>query len=289
MAERYEIILDFTNLPPNTTLELRNFRKAGGAGVEEEYAHSDQIMRFHVTPPKPSSPPDTSIIPSHLRTIPYPDPTTHPGFPGRQNKTVHHHFKFHRANGTWLINGVGFSDPANRVLARVPRGTVQIWELENTTDGWSHPIHVHLVDFRVLHRSGTHFFDSAPRNVQNYERYGLKDVVWLGKEEKVWVEARYAPWDGVYMFHCHNLVHEDDDMMANFNVTGLINMGLGYRDQDFIDPMEPRWRAKGYNMGDFVNRQGVFSDVGISLKVWEMALRDPYLFGRLGSLPGGAH
>ena len=104
-------------------------------------------------------------------------------------------------------------------IVRRTAGTVEVWELENTTDGWSHPIHVHLVDFRVLHRSGTHLFDSAPRSVQGYERNGLKDVVWLGKEEKVWVEARYAPWDGVYMFHCHNLIHDDDDMMAAFNVT----------------------------------------------------------------------
>lgn len=288
MAERYEIIIDFSNYTTSTILELRNFRKAGGAGVEEEYAHTDQIMRFHVM--ARTSVTDNTTVPSHLRTIPYPDPTTQPGFPGRQNKTVHHHFKFHRANGTWLINGVGFSDPINRVLARVPRDTVEIWELENTTDGWSHPIHVHLVDFRVLHRSGTHFRDSAPRNVLPYERFGLKDVVWLGREEKVWVEARYAPWTGVYMFHCHNLVHEDDDMMGLFNVTGLIEMApeLGYRDEDFIDPLKGLWRAKGFGMGDYVERRGVFSDIGVDLRVWEMALRDPYLFGRLDDLPGPA-
>ncbi|KAM7210459.1 putative bilirubin oxidase precursor [Rhypophila decipiens] len=291
MAERYEIILDFTNYTssPSTVLELRNFRKAGGAGVEEEYAHTNQIMRFRVTPPKPSSSPDTSIIPSHLRDIPYPDPTTNPGFPGRQNKTIHHHFKFHRANGTWLINNTPFSDIQNRVLAKPPRNTVEIWELENTTDGWSHPIHIHLVDFRVLHRSGSHFFDSAPRNVQPYEKHGLKDVVWLGKEEKVWVEAHYAPWDGVYMFHCHNLVHEDDDMMGVFNVTGLIDAGLGYTDQDFIDPLEPKWRARRFDMLDFRQRKGLFSEVGIQLRVWDMSLRDPYLFGRLPAWGGGLH
>lgn len=138
-------------------------------------------------------------------------------------------------------------------------------ELENTTDGWSYPIHVHHVDFGILQRSGTHVFDSAPRNVQPYERDELKDVVWLGKEEKVWVEVRYSPWEGVYMFHCHNLVHEDDDMMATFNVTGLIGWGaMGYRDEDFIDPMEGRFRVRGYEMGDFRGRGGCFRGWGLS-------------------------
>lgn len=41
-----------------------------------------------------------------------------------------------------------------------------------------------------------------------YESVALKDVVWLGPSETVRVIARYAPWDGVYMFHCHNLIHE---------------------------------------------------------------------------------
>lgn len=43
------------------------------------------------------------------------------------------------------------------------------------------------------------------------ESAGLKDVVWLGRNEVVLVEAHYAPWNGVYMFHCHNLIHEDQD------------------------------------------------------------------------------
>lgn len=47
------------------------------------------------------------------------------------------------------------------------------------------------------------------------------------------------------MFHCHNLVHEDHDMMAAFNVTVLKNFGISETDL-LIDPLEPRWRAKPY-------------------------------------------
>jgi FtsP/CotA-like multicopper oxidase with cupredoxin domain len=42
-----------------------------------------------------------------------------------------------------------------------------------------------------------------------YEAAGKKDVVWIAPGESVRVVARYAPWEGVYMFHCHNLIHED--------------------------------------------------------------------------------
>lgn len=157
-------------------------------GVDEEYENTDKVMKF-VVGSTPVS--DTSKVPSTLRTVPFP-----PASSG-----IDHHFRFHRSNGEWQINDVGFADAANRVLAKVPQGKVEIWELENSSGGWTHPIHVHLVDFKVLQRNG--------RGVEPYESAGLKDVVWLGKNEVVLVEAHYAPWNGVYMFHCHNLIHED--------------------------------------------------------------------------------
>lgn len=46
-------------------------------------------------------------------------------------------------------------------------------------------------------------------------------------------------------FHCHNLIHEDHDMMGAFNVTVLENFGYSETTK-FIDPMETRWRAKPY-------------------------------------------
>lgn len=55
-----------------------------------------------------------------------------------------------------------------------------------------HPIHIHLVDFKVLSRS-----NDAGRTVLPYESAGLKDVVWLAPNEIVTVEAHYAPWDGL--------------------------------------------------------------------------------------------
>ncbi|KAK4945366.1 hypothetical protein LTR28_008048 [Elasticomyces elasticus] len=83
-----------------------------------------------------------------------------------------------------------------------------------------------------------------------YETAGLKDIVLLEPGETVRVLAYYGPWNGVYMFHCHNLIHEDHSMMAVFNTTKL--EGLGYDNaQSFADPLDKRFAPKAYNQADY--------------------------------------
>lgn len=140
-----------------------------------------------------SSTAGNSNVPTALRTIPYP-----PSKSGVDNSLV-----FDRGGSLWTINGVVWSMGVEaRILAKPKRGSIEVWELINKSGGWSHPIHIHLIDFQVISRTGD------GRGVEPYERAALKDVVWLGPNERVKMIARYAPWDGVYMFHCHNLIHE---------------------------------------------------------------------------------
>lgn len=162
------------------------------------------------------------------------------------SRAIDQTFLFERRIGRpWTINGQVFDDAANRVLRNVPRGTTEKWEME-TAGGWSHPIHIHLVDFQVVSRTVTNPNQASGRTVvEAYESAGLKDVITLGENESVQVVAKYAPWDGIYMFHCHNNVHEDNDMMAAFNVTALAD--FGYPDTAVLsDPMDARFRAKTY-------------------------------------------
>ncbi|KAH9902317.1 Cupredoxin [Xylariomycetidae sp. FL2044] len=257
VAERYEVVFDFSAYA-GQAVELRNLPKVGDLGVDDDFLNTDKVMRFIVSANPVDDP---STVPEVLREVPFPTST----------EGIDHHFRFHRTNGEWRINGVGFADAENRVLAKVPRGTVEIWELENGSGGWTHPIHVHLVDFRVIERQN----GEEGRQVEPYEAAGLKDVVWLATGETVLVEAHYAPWNGVYMFHCHNLIHEDHDMMAAFNVTRLA--GFGYNETtDFGDPEDPRWSARPYDRADFLAREGIFSPEGIEVKVQMLALQQPY-------------
>jgi len=152
--------------------------------------------------------------------------------------------------------------------------------------------------------------------VRPYEAVALKDVVWLNTNEEVNIIARYAPWDGLYMvsnvqpfhsnrvthvsdvfgfsrfsrflkyvvamltrlqFHCHNLIHEDHEMMAALNVTALSDLGYDEKTR-FIDPMEPRYRAKPFADADFVGRTGDFSSSAIQEKVKFFNNLDAYRF-----------
>jgi FtsP/CotA-like multicopper oxidase with cupredoxin domain len=133
-------------------------------------------------------------VPSDLRYIPPPPQTN-----------VTKNFTFSRIDGEWLINGVGWEDIENRILTRPVLGKDEIWELRHGGGNASHPVHIHLVDFQVLSRTG------GRNDVMPYEAAGEKDVVWIAPGESVRVVARYAPWEGVYMFHCHNLIHEDHE------------------------------------------------------------------------------
>jgi FtsP/CotA-like multicopper oxidase with cupredoxin domain len=118
---------------------------------------------------------------------------------------VDHSFRFERGQN-WTINGRTWSP--NYVEAKPGLWDVEIWEFVNT-GGWTHPVHVHLVDFQILDRNG--------RAPLPYER-GWKDVVVVSDLEKVRVIASFNPQPGKYMIHCHNLVHEDHDMMTQFEV-----------------------------------------------------------------------
>ncbi|KAH8658242.1 bilirubin oxidase, partial [Xylariales sp. PMI_506] len=247
MAERYEVVFDFSNYK-GKNITLRNTR---AFAADEDFLHTDKVMKFIVSDTSvQDSSRDLSKSPA-LRTVPFPP----------DKSSVDHHFKFERQGGDWTINGVTFSDPVNRILAKPQRGLVEVWELENTSGGWSHPIHIHLVDFKVVKRV------NGRGVVQPAEAHGLKDVVWLGPGETVTVEAYYAPWPGLYMFHCHNLIHEDHEMMAAFNVSIITDMG--YTENAFADPMEETWRAKaeGSTGYDWDSVQG---------KLWTMAAYKAY-------------
>ncbi|KAF8460523.1 Cupredoxin [Kalaharituber pfeilii] len=220
-GERYEIVMDFADYA-GQTLTLRN---AEGTALTSETL--GQIMQFRVGRTI-SDDTNNGDVPSTLRTINFlPMPTTTPK-----------NFTFEFANGVFTINGVTFSDVNNRVLNNVPRGTIEIWNLINTGAG-VHPVHNHLVEFQIISRT----IGGVQQTIPAYEAAALKDIAILNGQESVQVLAKYAPWDGLYMFHCHNLVHEDGEMMAAFNVTALENFGYSETTR-FLNPEDSRWAAQ---------------------------------------------
>ena len=105
----------------------------------------------------------------------------------------------------------GRSMDMDRIDVRVPLGSVEIWEIRNATL-LPHPFHIHDIQFRVLDRDG------APP--QPHE-LGLKDTVLVDSGSTVRVITEFADFadpEHPYMYHCHNLEHEDAGMMGQFVV-----------------------------------------------------------------------
>ena len=121
------------------------------------------------------------------------------------------------------LNGMGVMDP---VTDRPSRGTVEIWRLINTT-GDTHPIHTHLIMFQVIDRrpydvnaylaTNQIVFTGPPIPADPWER-GWKDTVraWPGQVTRV--IARFQSFTGGYVYHCHILEHEENDMMRPYEV-----------------------------------------------------------------------
>ena len=121
------------------------------------------------------------------------------------------------------INGKGYDDP---VTEFVKLGSVEKWRFINTTED-AHPMHVHLVQFQVLHRQGFNAltfrssgkleFEGAPRPPQPNEA-GWKDTAIVNPRDVLTIIARFEGYTGRYVMHCHMLEHEDNDMMRPFEV-----------------------------------------------------------------------
>ena len=111
--------------------------------------------------------------------------------------------------GRHSINGRTFE--MDRIDETVGAGTTEIWEFDNIAGDEIHPMHIHGVQFQVLHRTGG-------RNEIIASEKGWKDTVLVMPGEKVKVIMTFPEYRGVFVFHCHNLEHEDDGMMSNYRI-----------------------------------------------------------------------
>jgi FtsP/CotA-like multicopper oxidase with cupredoxin domain len=140
------------------------------------------------------------------------DPATNPTFYQLPDTTAEPRivrtFKFDRLNGQWSVNGQ-FMD-CNQFRFAVRQNSSEQWLLTNLTGDWTHPIHIHLEEHRILSRNR-----KAPTVPGDS---GRKDVTQVHPNERVQLFFRFRDWLGKYPIHCHNVVHEDHAMMALWHV-----------------------------------------------------------------------
>jgi spore coat protein A, manganese oxidase len=193
-SERISVVVDFSRYPVGSKVVLRNLMgEVPGDPFDPE--RTREVMRFDVV----ADATDTSSVPADL--LPLPEDIRPAEAVAKRT------FTFARNGGQWTINGRPFE--GNRIDAFPKLNTVEIWKFENRGGGWWHPIHVHLVEFLIL--------DRTRRPLQPYEK-GLKDTVLLRSNETATVAMRWNHFRGLYVLHCHNVEHEDDDMMTNIQV-----------------------------------------------------------------------
>ena len=104
--------------------------------------------------------------------------------------------------------------------------STEIWSFINTTDD-SHPIHLHMVRFQILDRRRFEPFFyqntgeiryTGPVTPPAPEEAGWKDTVRAEPKMVTRIIVRFEGWVGRYVWHCHVLEHEDNEMMRPYDV-----------------------------------------------------------------------
>ena len=188
-GERYDVVMDFTNFPVNTVMDLLN------DDDPEIEPLLPAMMQFKVTHTEV----DRSTVPPKLSTI--------DRLKEKDAKAFGNVELGLSADGeTWTLNGTTY-DPA-RIDIRSKRDTVTIWTLKNATD-FTHPFHKHLVQFTILDING----QPPPP-----ELAGWKDTVGVPGNGSMRIIFKNEKFSGTYVLHCHRLEHEDHRMMIQESV-----------------------------------------------------------------------
>ncbi|HSO19982.1 MAG TPA: multicopper oxidase domain-containing protein, partial [Desulfosarcina sp.] len=240
LAERADVIVDFTNVPLGNYV-LGNVGPdepfgGGVPGVDFDPADPDssgQVMQFRVVPaaaPDPTTPPQFLQLPA-ITPLPA--------------ETVTRPLALIEKMGMGVdANGDPLEGPVEALLGTVSGGVwterkwmepvtenpavgaTEVWEFYNTT-GDAHPMHVHEVVFEVVNREGL-VLDADGEVVQPVQldgvvtppepwETGFKDTVTAYPGQVTRIRAQFNT-PGQFVWHCHIVEHEDNEMMRPFHV-----------------------------------------------------------------------
>jgi FtsP/CotA-like multicopper oxidase with cupredoxin domain len=198
VAERHDVIIDFSNYSDGSRVYLMNRAEQfdGRGPTGKLLTPGDPLVEFRVSGSSPAVDLNSLVKPV-LREQPPIDLT---------QVVQRRRFEFNRSGGSWTVNGRSFNE--DRPDAVVKRNTREVWTLKNGGGGWSHPVHIHFEEFRILSFNG--------RTPPVFE--DRKDVMVLGPDDEAEVFFNFRDYLGKYVMHCHNVVHEDHAMMIRFDV-----------------------------------------------------------------------
>jgi len=122
-----------------------------------------------------------------------------------------------------LLDGKRWHEP---ISEKPELGSTEIWEFLNTTDD-THPIHLHLVRFQILDRRAIDVTQLVYDKKLTYKseafppepnEAGWKDTVRATPGASTRIIVKFDGYVGRYVWHCHILEHEDNEMMRPYEV-----------------------------------------------------------------------
>ncbi len=122
----------------------------------------------------------------------------------------------------WLLNERPFQMEEVAPNEKVKLNTLEMWEFVNETTpmAMAHPIHIHGPLFQIIERQVRPDQIASWETVRaGYVDEGWRDTVLLMPGERVKVLLKFENYTGLYVYHCHNLEHEDAGMMRNYLVS----------------------------------------------------------------------
>jgi len=201
-GERADLIIDFTGLA-GRQIALKN--------------DAFFVMQFRV---HPATSPDNSEVPDSLRPVPR---TPESSAVKTRPLALIENMSMKGESMSMLLNNTPWHAPVTETPVL---DSTEIWTFINTTDD-SHPIHLHLVRFQILDRRQFEPFlyltrgeirYTGPVAPPNPEEAGWKDTVRADPKMVTRIIVRFEGHLGRYVWHCHVLEHEDNEMMRPFEV-----------------------------------------------------------------------
>jgi FtsP/CotA-like multicopper oxidase with cupredoxin domain len=239
-AERADVIVDFSSAPAGTHIKLLNVAPdepfgGGVPGVDFDPSDPDttgQVMEFRVVrrrgpdasthPAQLGLPPLTPLPPeSNVRTVTLNEAeseTVFVSFDDEGNLVFDPDGEAFAPVKALLGTVDAFENPVplgwdDAVTENPALGAVEVWQIDNHTED-AHPIHIHELTFEVVDRESLE--SGAVRGPEPWET-GFKDTVIAYPEERTRVRAHFDQ-GGLFVWHCHILEHEDNEMMRPYCV-----------------------------------------------------------------------
>jgi FtsP/CotA-like multicopper oxidase with cupredoxin domain len=196
-GQRHDVIIDFRHAPDEVFLDNIMLQSDGRKGDKVDPNQPTPLLKFVVKGSPVANDvtiTDGTIIRDQWEPI------------SRNEVVAARSFKFDRSLGAWTINGRFFNP--RRADAVPELGTAEEWTVENGGGGWWHPIHTHLEGFQIQSLNGKR---------PPFERSFNSDLVNLHGGEAANVLMKFRTFTGPFMFHCHNIQHEDMRMMGTYD------------------------------------------------------------------------